>query len=191
MPLIACPVCNRITYAYPIYGEDGSITAYRCSQCYNTFNADQVNTVPFPNEEIVLNTTFKDFIAYVDKVEPDEVKEEGRALAERFLMALLFLARPEEPRLYRDRRCRVVFFYAPWDYRGTREAEERNDELLEEAQRIFAEAVDRNYVVVEFREMDEGDSIFIAVHPDDVNVIMDVLRRHGFLLVKNIYSSRT
>ena len=105
-------------------------------------------------------------------------------------MALLFLARPEEPRLYRDRRCRAVFFYAPWDYRGTREAEVHNDELFEEAQRTFAEAVDRNYVVVEIREVDEGDSIFIAVHPDDVNVIMDVLRRHEFLLMKT-YSSHT
>ena len=182
MPLITCPVCGRITYAYPIYGEDGSITAYRCSQCYNTFNTDQVNTIPFPNVELVLNATFREFIAYVDRVKPDEVEEEGRALAERFLMALLFLARPVELRLYRDRRCRPVLFYAPWDYRGTREAEERNEELMEEAQRVLAEAVDRNYVAVEIREVDEGDSIFVAVHPDDVDRIAEVLRRHGFLL---------
>ena len=191
MPLIACPTCNRITYAYPQYNDVGEITSYRCSECWNAYNVEQVSVLPFPNAEIVLKATFKEFVSYVDKVSPDDVQETDDALAERFIYCLLFLTRPVQPKLYRDRRGRVLLFYAPWDYRGTREAEERNDELLEEAQRTFAEAVDRNYVVVEIREMDEGDSIFIAVHPDDVNVIMDVLRRHGFLLVKNIYSSRT
>ena len=184
MPLIMCPACNRITYAYPIYGEDGFITAYRCSNCYNVFNYDQVNTVSFPNVELILNTTFKEFIAYVDRVEPDEVKEEYDDLAERFIMCLQYMLRPREIRFYRNRYGFIVKFYAQWSYVGTREAEEHNEEELEKAQMVLAEAVDRNYVAVEIREVDEGDSIFIAVHPDDVVIIEDVLRRHNFLLTK-------
>jgi len=183
MPLIMCPSCGRITYAYPIYDSDGFITAYRCSQCYNVFNHDQVNTIPFPNEELVLNATFREFIAYVDRVKPDEVEEEYDDLAERFIMCLQYMLRPREIRFYRNRYGFVVKFYASWDYRGTREAEEHNEEELEKAQMELAEAVDRNYVAVEIREVDEGDSIFVAVHPDDVDMVAEVLRRHGFLLV--------
>ena len=175
MPLIMCPSCNRVTYAYPIYNDYGEILAYRCSECWNAYNTDQVHVIPFPNVEILLNATFSEFIAYVDKVDLDDVQETRDDLAERFIHCLLFLTRPNQPRLYRDRQGRVLLFYAAWSYVGTRKDEEYNEELHEEAQRLFAEAVDRGYTVVEIREPDEGDSIFIAVHPDDVKRIVDVL----------------
>ena len=71
-----------------------------------------------------------------------------------------------------------MWFFAPWDYRETEEAEEYNDELFEEAQRVLAEAVDNNYVVVEIREIDEGDSLFVAVHPDDVTKLKSFLKEY-------------
>jgi len=138
--------------------------------------------MPFPNEEIVLKATFKDFIAFVDKVDKDSITEEKDELAMRFLMCLTFLARPRELRFYRNRYGFIVKYYARWNYVGTREAEEYNEEELEKAQMRLAEAVDKNYTIIEFREMNEGDSIFVAVHPDDVEVIKEILRMYDFIL---------
>lgn len=44
----------------------------------------------------------------------------------------------------------------------------REDPQEENAEMTFAEAVDKGYLVVELREMDDGDSLFVTVHPDDV-----------------------
>ena len=179
MPLIVCPSCGRVTYMYPLYDE-GVIVSYRCSECYNAYSVEQINVIPFPNEEIILNDTFADIVSEIDRIDKDELLEKytSKQIAEKFLYCMLYLARPHNIRLFRDRYGKIMWFFAPWDYRGTEEAEEYNDELLEEAQRMFAEAVDRNYVVIEIREMDEGDSIFIAVHPDDVAMIKSFLKKY-------------
>ena len=181
IPLILCPTCNRITYAYLQYNEDNEITSYRCSLCYNVFNIDQVNVIPFPNEEIVLNTTFANIVSEIDKVDVDELLRNHRPIeiAEKFLYCLLFLARPRELRLYRNRHGFIEWYFAQWDYRGTREAEEYNEEELEKAQMRLADAVDKYYVIIEIREIDEGDSIFIAVHPDDVELIIQILKPYS------------
>lgn len=181
MPLILCPSCNRITYAYPLY-DGGMIASYRCSECYNVYSVEQINVIPFPNEEIILNDTFANIVSDVDGVDKDELLEKytSKQIAEKFLYCMLYLARPHNIRLFRDRYGKIVWFFAPWDYRGTEEAEEHNDELFEEAQRVFAEAVDRNYVIIEIREMDEGDSIFVAVHPDDVLKLKKFLEKYIF-----------
>ena len=178
MPIILCPQCSKITYAYPLYDED-VITSYRCSGCWNVYNIDQANTIPFPNEEIILATTFADIVSEVDNIDKDELLEKytSKQIAEKFLYCMLYLARPHNIRLF-NRYGKIVWFFAPWDYRGTEEAEEHNDELLEEAQRVFAEAVDRNYVIIEIREMDEGNSIFIAIHPDDVAKLKSFLKEY-------------
>ncbi len=177
MPLIFCPTCNKITYAYPLYSSsDCEITAYRCSQCYNVFNVDHVNVIPFPNETITLNTTFADIIADVNKMTTDEVYEKCDDPAEEFYYILLYLCRPDEPRIVKHK-------IAHWNYRGTREAEEYNEELFEEIQRFFADVLDKNYVVLEIREMDEGDSLFIAIHPDDVDIVEKALR--DYILLKD------
>lgn len=182
MPLIYCPSCNRITYAYSVYGDEGEVVGYRCSLCYNRFNYDQVNVITFPNVVITINTSFRKFIAEVDRVDEDDITEEGDALAERFLACLLFLARPREVNVYR-RGVKWLVKYVAWDYRGTRDADERNEEVMENVMRVFAKAVDDGYVTVEVREMDEGDSVFFAVRShQDADVIEDVLRLYGFML---------
>ena len=178
MPLINCPNCNRITYAYPILNDYNEVVAYRCSQCWNVYNYGQVHTLPFPNIEILLNTTFREIIAEIDRVDSESINEDGEELAKRFIYCIKFLARPREIRLYQKRFDPLVF-YAAWDYRGTRDAEEYNDELMERAQQVFAEAIDRYYVAVEIREPDEGDSIFVAVHPDDVDTLINALNPYS------------
>jgi len=181
VPLIYCPNCGRITYAHYHIDNEGYIVGYRCSRCYNVFNYDQVNVIDFPNDVMIINTTFRKLIAEVDKVDEDSIAEEGSALAERVLACILFLARPDEVRVYRD-GLRWLVYYAPWDYRGTREADERNDEIMERVMEVFARAVDDGYYVIELREMDEGDSIFFAIHPDDIDKIREALKHYGFLL---------
>ncbi|MCS7387163.1 MAG: hypothetical protein NDF55_10640 [archaeon GB-1867-005] len=172
MPLILCPTCGKVTYAFPRYDDEGEITSYRCSECYNVFNYDQVNILPFPNDTIILNDTFDNIVSEINKKEPDNPAEE-------FYYVLLYLCRPYEPRIYKHK-------VAYWDYRGTRDAEEYNDRLLEKLQEYFADAVDKYYCIVEITEPDEGDSIFIAIHPDDVEIIEKALKQ--YTLTRNKYN---
>ena len=177
MPLIMCPYCSRITYAYPHCDSEGEITAYRCSRCYNVLNVDQVSVIPFPNEIIHLAATFAEVVAEVNGMSVAEVYEKYDDVAEEFYYTLLHMLRPHQPRI-------CGHFIAHWDYRDTREAEERNEEILEEAQRRLAKCVDQNHVVIEIAEPDEGDSVIMALHPDDVQEVKKALQKYTPMMIK-------
>ena len=179
MPLIICPYCSRITYAYPRYEwkEIAEIVAYQCSLCNNVFNVGQVNIVSFVNDTIHLAVTFAEVVAEVNGMSVDEVYEKYDDVAKEFYYTLLFLTRPQQPRI-------CGYFIARWDYRGTREAEVHNEEVWERVQEALAKCVDQNHVVIEIAEPDEGDSIFIAVHPDDVDMVKEALQKYTLMMTK-------
>ena len=173
MPLIKCPNCSHITYAYPVEDEDGEIRGYRCARCYSFYNYDQVNTITFPNGEIVLSTTFHDIISEFLGIEKEKLLDfPSKFIAEKFVKELL-----KDIEIF-------GYCFVQWDFRGTKEADEYNDEKFEEVQRILAEAVDKGYYIIELREMDEGDSIFVAVRTEEIEDIINALNK--YILVKSI-----
>jgi len=168
MPLILCPSCGRVTYAFPRYDDEGEITSYRCSDCYNVFNYYQVNILPFPNEEIILSDTFESIVIEVLQKELDSYDD--------IINALECLSNIEIHK----------YKYVMWDYVGTRESDEYNDEMFEEVQREFTPYVDKNFYIIELREMDEGDSIFIAVNTQDAEKLAKALKQ--YTLTRNKYN---
>ena len=177
MPLIYCPNCHRIVYAYPRYDDTGAITSYRCSNCYNVYNYDQVNTILFPNKRIILNSTFAEIVSWINNIDLDKLLEKDtRKIAEDFIYILKYLCRPDEVNILKWRLVQ-------WDYRGIREADKNNEELFEKIQREFAEYVDKGCYVIEICEPDEGDSIFIAISSDDYDKIIHALKLHNLILV--------
>jgi len=186
VPLIYCPSCRRITYAVEVYDEFDEVVGYRCGVCGNAFRCDQVNVVEFPEVSFVLRGSFVDFIAEVEGVSEDTLLEtlSPKEIAMRFWECLKRVAREEKGREIRpclDRFGRPAIVFAWWNYVGDRDGELHNGCMEEYAMEVLGSAVDAGCVSVEIREMDEGDSLYVAVLPEDVAVIKDVLRRYGFL----------
>jgi len=74
MPLIYCPCCAKITYAYYHY-EDGVATRLCCSLCFTPLNFDQVHIVTFPNDVIEVENAKKTLERIMRKIPVYQVCE--------------------------------------------------------------------------------------------------------------------